>query len=151
VPNDSGVPGKAPLQVTCLIRECRTESSLTLEELAHRSGVPSSAISGYEDGAEAPSIGVLREIISATGHSACSTSGSLATDARTKTSLVPEAWQPGHAAEDEDPDEVDSPGSVVGEREVALQPIDPEYGDQVAFDKVPDAVGAYAQSPVTAP
>jgi len=106
VPNDSGVTGEDSLQVTRLIRECRKASGLTQEELAHRSGVPFSAISEYEADGEAPPIGVLREIISATGHSACSTSGSLAADAgRMGASLVPEAWWSGQAAEDESPEE----------------------------------------------
>lgn len=72
-----------------------------MEELAQRSGVPSSAISEYEAGGEASPIGVLREIISATGHSACSTSGSLTPDAGIGASLVPEAWRSGQAVDDE--------------------------------------------------
>lgn len=88
-----------------LIRECRTASGLTLEELAQRSGLPFSAISGYEADGEAPSISVLREIIAATGHSASSTSGSLAADAGIGASPVLEAWRSGQARADESPEE----------------------------------------------
>lgn len=76
-----------------------------MEELAQRSGVPSSAISGYEAGAQVPPVGVLRDLISATGHSAWSTSGSLAADAVIGASLASETWQPDHDGEAEGPEE----------------------------------------------
>ena len=106
VPNDSGAPREASLQATRLIRTCRTASGLTLEDLARRSGVPSSAISEYEAGQKTPPVGVLSRIITATGHRACATSGSLALDGGGESSGDPEAWPSrGSAKEDEGPDE----------------------------------------------
>lgn len=106
VPNDSGVPREASLQATRLIRTCRTASGLTLEDLARRSGVPFSAISEYEIGQKSPPVGVLYRIITATGHRACATSGSLALDAGGESSNDPEACLSGESAEeDENTDE----------------------------------------------
>lgn len=82
-----------------MIQECRTASGLTLEELAQRSGVSFSALSKYETGGETPPIGVLRQIILATGHSVCSTSGSLA---RKEQPPIPDAWLSEQAAENAD-------------------------------------------------
>lgn len=104
VPNDSGAPTEASLQVARLIGECRMASGLTLEELAQRSGVPFSVISEYEAGEEVPSIGVLHEIISAAGYRAYSTSGSLAACAERGIPLVSGTWPSSPGAEDESPE-----------------------------------------------
>lgn len=81
------------------------KSGLTVEELARRSGVSFSALSRYENGGEVPPIGELREILLATGHSVCSTSGSLATDTQIETMPVPEASLSEQTAGDADPED----------------------------------------------
>jgi transcriptional regulator with XRE-family HTH domain len=75
-----------------LIRTCREASGLTREQLALRIGAPFSAISDYESGQQTPTLRVLHEIITATGHSLCATSGSLALDARSESVGTANAW-----------------------------------------------------------
>jgi transcriptional regulator with XRE-family HTH domain len=92
----------ASLHAARLIRTCRTASRLTLQDLAWRSGLPSSVISEYETGEKFPPFDVLYRIISATGHRACATSGSLALDPGSEASKDPEASAFGESAEEDE-------------------------------------------------
>ena len=50
-----------------LLREARTEASLTQSEVARRAGVTQSVVSAYESGSREPSLPTLRRLIEATG------------------------------------------------------------------------------------
>ena len=50
------------------LRRARTETGLSVRQLARRSGVAESRISDYEHGRHQPSVAMLQRLLDATGH-----------------------------------------------------------------------------------